>query len=186
MKLRKTNSHTVRTYDKILNLEQCQGLISAFEGMSEYHETVKNDGRPNFTQLNVNSHHVQAINYLVDRVKTCLEIYQSDLLGLTRHMPPIKSLESFRVKKYVPGGDDRFDEHVDVGDYPSARRYLAMLFYLNDVEEGGETVFPFHDMMVRPKTGSVLVFPPTWEYPHAGRPPISGPKYIMSTYLHYG
>lgn len=186
MKLRRTNSHTVRTYDKILNEEQCQGLISAFEGMSEYHETVKNDGRPNFTQLNVNSHHVQAINYLVDRVKTCLEIYQSDLLGLTRHMPPIKSLESFRVKKYVPGGDDRFDEHVDVGDYPSARRYLAMLFYLNDVEEGGETVFPFHDMMVRPKTGSVLVFPPTWEYPHSGRPPISGPKYIMSTYLHYG
>ena len=50
MKLRRTNSHTVRTYDKILNEEQCQGLISAFEGMSQYHETVKNDG--NLTLLN--------------------------------------------------------------------------------------------------------------------------------------
>ena len=32
----------------------------------------------------------------------------------------------------------------------------------------------------------VLVFPPTWQYPHIGMPVKSGsPKYIMSTYLHY-
>ena len=158
MKLRRTNSHTVRTYDKILNNEQCQGLISAFEGMSQHHETINNLGKPNFTQLNVNRHYVQGVNYLVDRVRTCLEIYQSDLWGLSRHMPPMKSLESFRVKRYVPGGDDRFDEHIDVGDHASAKRYLALLFYLNDVDEGGETTFPFHDMIVKPQLVLSLCF----------------------------
>ena len=86
--------------------------------MSQHHETVKNDGRPNFTQLNVNRYYVQGVNYLVDRVKTCLEIYESDLLGLTRHMLN-EIIGEFQVKKYVPGGNDRFDEHVDVGDHSS-------------------------------------------------------------------
>ena len=90
------------------------------------------------------------------------------------------------MKRYCIGGIDRFDEHVDVGDYSSAKRCLAMLFYLNSVTEGGQTLFPHQDRIVTPVKGYVSVFPPTWEYPHSGEPPISNDKYIMSTYLHYG
>ncbi|BCV07817.1 MAG: hypothetical protein CM15mL3_0380 [Kanaloavirus sp.] len=60
-----------------------------------------------------------------------------------------------------------------------------MLFYLNDVEEGGKTIFPYHHKEFTPVKGSVIIFPPTWEYPHLGEPPASNPKYIMSSYLHY-
>ena len=56
------------------------------------------------------------------------------------------------------------------------------LFYLNDSD--GETYFPEHDVTIHPKCGKVLVFPPTWEYPHAGLPP-TNTKYILSTYIHY-
>jgi hypothetical protein len=41
------------------------------------------------------------------------------------------------------------------------------------------------DKQVQPVKGSVIVFPPTWQYPHAGLPLISGTKYIMSTYLNF-
>jgi hypothetical protein len=57
------------------------------------------------------------------------------------------------------------------------------MWYLNDVEEGGETVF--EGFIIKPKIGSMLVFPPLWLFPHRGNPPISNTKYILSTYLHY-
>ena len=39
---------------------------------------------------------------------------------------------------------------------------------------------------IEPVSGRVIVFPPTWEYPHLGLPPKNDSKYIMSTYIHYG
>ena len=55
--------------------------------------------------------------------------------------------------------------------------------YLSD---DGNTLFSRHGLNIRPVSGRVLVFPPTWDYPHSGLAPKSNPKYIMSTYIHYG
>ncbi|BCU94503.1 MAG: hypothetical protein CM15mV5_1640 [uncultured marine virus] len=49
--------------------------------------------------------------------------------------------EFARIKKYTKNTEDQFAPHVDVGDHASAKRFLAFLVYLNDVEEGGETNF---------------------------------------------
>ena len=98
------------------------------------------------------------------------------------YVPRLKQLEEFRLKRYLPNKNERFDEHVDVTDYASARRALAFLFYLNDND--GDT--SFGDVVVHPRVGRVVVFPPTWEYPHYGIAPTVCTKYIMSTYIHYG
>jgi len=155
-------------------------LILSFE-QSDQQQRVDHDAKPRFTQVNLGQN-----PYLVERVKTTVEIYREILGPRSWYLPPVKYMEEFRVKKYDPDTRDRFDEHVDVVNHATARRYLAFLFYLNEVEQGGETEFRLHGKMIKPETGSVLVFPPTWEYPHAGLPPVSGSKYIMSTYLHYG
>ena len=57
------------------------------------------------------------------------------------------------------------------------------LWYLNDVESGGETDFPQLGLRVSARRGRLLMFPPYWMYQHAGLPPESGDKYILSTYL---
>ena len=80
---------------------------------------------------------------------------------------------------------DQFKDHVDVGDYNSARRFLVMFLYLNTVEVGGQTTFPRLGESVSPQTGRVLMFPANWQYRHAGLPPESDKKYIVGTYLHY-
>ena len=61
-----------------------------------------------------------------------------------------------------------------------------MFWYLNDVDEGGETIFtePL-DIKVKPKAGRVLIFPPMWMYPHAGLAPKSNAKYIIGSYLNF-
>ena len=112
--------------------------------------------------------------------------YKKDLPDYVEWFPDRFYFEELRVKKYEPGTEDQFGLHVDVQDHATAKRYLAFLVYLNDDFKGGETDFPYNNLTVKPKTGTVLVFPPTWQYPHRGLPVKSGnAKYIMSTYLHY-
>lgn len=99
------------------------------------------------------------------------------------------------IKKYVAGSDDHIGPHSDTymrgweetnkvkvwkGD-----RFLNVLFYLNDVEVGGETQFYFDDctISVPPRKGRIVVFPPLWTHIHAGMSPISGDKYIANGHL---
>ena len=174
----------VLSFSKVLSPIACDFLVELFENDVENHERIENKSKPTFTQLNVNKHHGKLIPELISSFQNALKLYKEDVPS-AQYLPEVQFLEEFRIKKYEIGGIDRFDEHVDISDHSSAKRALSMLFYLNDVEEGGSTIFPYHDLNIKPKRGKVVVFPPTWEYPHLGEPPISTPKYVMSTYLHY-
>ena len=180
MKLRENNFHMVRVYDT-LPKEFCDVLIDLFENTKEGHERVNHDYKPSFTQLNVNEHHPEVVKILVNYTQKAYGMYASEVKN--KFLPRLRSLEEFRIKRYLPGGEERFDEHVDVGDHATAKRALAFLFYLNNND--GDTYFSAEDLYIRPRTGKVVVFPPTWEHPHAGLPPTTT-KYIMSTYIHYG
>ena len=177
MKLQEKNSHMVRTYDNVLPNKLCENLIKLFDS-SEHREYVNNNHKPCFTQLNLNQYHGDFLSLLIPYVAKIYNQYK------TKFLPKLSSLEEFRIKKYMTTGDERFDEHVDVVNHATAKRAVAFLFYLND--NNGYTTFNNHDLNIEPKRGKVLVFPPTWEYPHSGLPPSDYPKYILSTYIHYG
>ncbi len=177
MKLQEQNSHMVRTYDNVLPNKLCENLIKLFDS-SEHREYVNNNHKPCFTQLNLNQYHGDFLSLLIPYVAKIYNQYK------TKFLPKLSSLEEFRIKKYMTTGDERFDEHVDVVNHATAKRAVAFLFYLND--NNGYTTFNNHDLNIEPKRGKVLVFPPTWEYPHSGLPPSDYPKYILSTYIHYG
>jgi prolyl 4-hydroxylase len=174
----------VQTF-KVLPDKVCDGLVELFENDTVHHERVDNESKPTFTQLNLNKHHAKIVPTLIDYVLDTLAEYKKHVQA-AKYIPTPQFFEEFRVKRYEVGGVDRFDEHVDVVDHASAKRCLAMLFYLNTVTEGGCTLFPYQERVVTPIQGYVSIFPPTWEYPHSGEPPVSNTKYIMSTYLHYG
>ena len=110
-----------------------------------------------------------------------LEQYRTELEITT--WPEKYAFEEIRMKKYEPD-IGKFDQHVDVGDYSSARRFLVFFAYLND-GVGGETSFDTMGINIPRRAGSVLVFPPHWTYPHAGRVCRNDPKYIIGSYLHY-
>ena len=177
----------IHIYENALESNICDLLISLFDQTSDKHERFDNEGKPNFTQFNltenkeISSEVNQIHNHVIKNVFTYRDRYYEFVD--TRVFPKDHAFEQFRIKKYNPGGEDRFDTHVDVLDYSSARRFLSFMWYLNDVETGGETVFK--DLIIQPKKGALLIFPPLWLFPHKGNSPISESKYIMSTYLHY-
>lgn len=182
----------IKVYDNVLSEETCEEIIKLYSDHPQYHERFENGGRPNFTQLNLTDaadkdpespiHKIHDL--LVESTHKMCVSYMMEL-DLGHFWPDQNALEQYRLKCYQAGSDDRFDTHVDVGNHDSAKRFLAMFFYLNDIEEGGETHFDTIDFTVQPKAGRMLIFPPMWCFPHTGRPSISDDKFIVGTYLHY-
>jgi hypothetical protein len=63
-------------------------------------------------------------------------------------------------------------------------RLLGFIWYLNDVDVGGETEFLYKGK-IKPTTGKLLLFPSTWNYIHRGNIPISCDKYIIVGWIGY-
>lgn len=177
----------IHIHDNVLEPEICEKIIKYFENNSELHERIENNKIPNFTQLNLTENckkdsEIDNIhNYLISKVFEYKKRYYAYVDE--RCFPIQNQFEQFRIKKYFHEKEDQFDTHVDVTDYASARRFLSFMWYLNDVNEGGET--QFRDLTIEAKCGRLVIFPPLWMYPHRGCPPIGQDKYILSTYLHY-
>jgi len=64
-------------------------------------------------------------------------------------------------------------------------RWGVWTFYLNDVEEGGETEFLYQSYRLKPKTGTFSIFPAYYTHTHRGNPPISNTKHIITGWIEY-
>ena len=72
------------------------------------------------------------------------------------------------------------DWHYENGGQQNKQRFLVWSIFFNDVEEGGELEFLYHSMRVKPKKGSMVLFPAGFTHTHRGNPPISNTKYIAT------
>ena len=90
----------------------------------------------------------------------------------------------FLIKKYDKN-KGKFIYHNDfiIEKKNNMYRIITFIWYLNDVEEGGETEF-CGDFTIRPEVGKLIFFPASWCYPHRGKMPISSDKYIITGWLH--
>ena len=73
--------------------------------------------------------------------------YKEDCDIKEKQWPDRFGFEQIRFKRYLPNDKDEFKEHVDVGDYDSARRFLVFFLYLNNNFDG-RTSFSEYDMQV--------------------------------------
>ena len=72
--------------------------------------------------------------------------------------------------------------HNDFGIFRNGVRLATYIWYLNDVDKGGETEF-IDGTLIKPEQGKLVLFPAYWNYHHQGRPPISNTKYIVTGWL---
>jgi prolyl 4-hydroxylase len=111
---------------------------------------------------------------------------------------PVENLEAPAVLHYEIG--ERIDNHFDfidpqVPNYAEeiakrGERVVTFLVYLNDDYDGGETDFPKLGVRHKGKSGDGLFFvnalsngAPDKRMLHAGRPPRSGEKWIVSQFV---
>lgn len=180
-------------FDNVVGRTECNHVINVFEKQVDHaidrHFVSSNGDEISFTEINVSScTQFETINdFVFDTIQEYTQVYRS-MMGIPNYAWPTEfGYEECRMKRYLPNNRDRFDEHVDVTDHASAKRFLVMFMYLNDVEEGGETVLHLGDTIIKvaAKAGRIISFPPFWTHPHAGLMPVSGNKYIIGSYLHF-
>lgn len=178
--------HYLRVYDADLAPALCARMIESFDALQRFQQY---NGRrlrrgleqSEWTELNVtrlsDAAFLRGFRESIDRA---LARYNADI-GLTIPIPNSPATSDLIMKRYRSGGAEKFQLHFDA-IHQFSNRYLVLLWYLNDVD-GGETRFPQLDQVVKPRAGRLLMFPPYWMYQHEGVPPLTGEKYILSTYL---
>ena len=176
----------IRVYDDALPAEFCAKLVAGFEQMAE---AQRRNGRgvraglddSAWTEMNIGSFADKAfLGFFLAQIEQSLARYNRDVpLGIPVPLRP--KTDRLTLKRYRPVVEE-FQPHFDAVDDLSGR-YMVFLWYLNTVEQGGETEFCDLGIKVAPRAGRLLMFPPYWMFQHAGRPPVSGDKYILSTYL---
>lgn len=179
--------HFVRVYDADLEPPFCRQMLASFDALKRFH---RENGRAlragledsAWTELNVTKMADAAfLGFFRSRIDRALDRYNRDI-NLSIPIPNSAKHSDLVLKRYRPGYEERFQLHFDAIHHV-ANRYLVLMWYLNDVTEGGETRFPQLGVTVPPREGRLLVFPPYWMYQHEGATPKSGDKYIVSTYL---
>lgn len=177
----------VRWYDGALPPAFCEQMLAAFRQATAQQVRRERGWRAGldasaWTELDITPLADPALKgFFYRQVDEYLARYNAEV-QLDLPVPVSSLLAPLRIKRYLPGAAEGFQLHFDsIGEV--ANRYMVYLWYLNDVEAGGETEFSGLGIKVRPRAGRLLMFPPYWMYQHAGNPPVSGEKYILSTYL---
>ena len=172
-----------------LTEEMCLHILDRYESNPDLIERVEHENKPNFNQMDLSKHltekNPQFHRELSERFSGLWDIYQDQVNPMFDLISKNFIWEGFRVKHYEVEKEDSFDLHSDSMNKATCSRMLSMFVYLNDVTEGGETVFPYIGLKIAPVQGSAVIFPPMWQYPHAGLAPVSNDKFLLSTYVHY-
>lgn len=172
-------------YDGALSAEFCRDVIERFEsdprkvkglvGDGYYKPEVKGTVEIDFTEDATGWEDVLGVveRNLQHHLKMYMRKWQEAFKISLAH-------EGFRVSRYNPG--QLFNWHSDnIGS--AFTRVITAQWFLNTVDEGGETEFKWQGRAIKPVEGRLMLAPVGWTYYHRGAPPVSGPKYILITQL---
>ncbi|MGI2101119.1 2OG-Fe(II) oxygenase [Shewanella oncorhynchi] len=94
---------------------------------------------------------------------------------------------SINIQKYQQnkGGYPHWhsEQFPQNGHNEALHRVVLYMFYLNDVEEGGETEFYYQQRKISPKKGTMVIAPAGFTHSHRGNKPVSGDKYIATSWI---
>lgn len=175
----------IRVYDDVLEKEFCQELIDWFEFSSnqgQLHSRTSSDGlERKDQQIPIDANRPVWAEYVYSKMGPCIAKYSDDF-------PWLKGLSLFSsiciMQATTPlSGDGYHTWHCEKSSYSNTDRVIAWILYLNDVEEGGETEFLYQAKRVKPKAGTLAVWPAGFTHVHRGNPPLSNKKYVISGWL---
>jgi hypothetical protein len=191
----------VRIYDNTISAKFCKRIINAFDEDEDHHinstiglPRVSDPEFRNAIEMNctkragdISSQWGPIMELLNKHAASSFKRYKHDLIECGYRAELLfntVTLEQWRMHRYDPG-EHYYKEHIDAIDVHTSKRMLMMLYYLNTVDEGGETLFESIGRQVNPVEGRLAITPSWFGYPHSAETPISNTKYMIKTYLHY-
>lgn len=188
---RQVNTETfIRTYDALPH-DFCNRVVDLFE-------TNIANAQPGKTLTGKEDHKISLDFHITDTdpiwgevnrtlyksVGELVNKYMNEFIDCFNATTPQLGDAGYAVRRYEKG-TGFFGMHSDVNGLKSAHRMLAVIWYLNTVDEGGETKFPIQGVSVKPEIGKALIFPTNWTHLHSGEIAISHHKYMARTFITY-
>jgi len=194
MEMNVTINKFVGIFENAFSKEYCESLIKDYDTAIEAGYGRTRQDEESFSKLQkcdtqlFNS--FDNIQIPLQRIKEFNEVFWGKCYPLyEKEFPSIKnsakhSNYSFKMQRT----DLREGYHIwhyESGDRNCCNRLLTCIVYLNDVEEGGETEFLYQSMRVKPKQGTLLIWPAAFTHTHRGNPPLSNEKYIVTGWTEF-
>ena len=184
----------IGTYDNYISQEECNKVIKFYEDQNKFNNTIN---RLEFE----NSPIIQKQDQTYFAVPNNMDVWWIELKSLIvnfdmawkHYEKNVGALESYgqdmfhytqlKIQKTLPTEGYHVWHLEHQKGFQNECRAFVYSIYLNDVKEGGETEFLHFSKRVKPKTGRIVIWPAGFPYVHRGNPPLSGKKYIITSWM---
>jgi hypothetical protein len=193
--MKSTIENFIGIYEEAFTKEYCDSVIEYFNNAEKAGLTINRQQQNNTPKLEKDDTQLYAHS----------EICLSNTINLITKFNAVFWGEAYReyasnftvLVDYAAHGNSAFKVqkteigqgyhlwHAETANRNDCNRILAWTLYLNDVEEGGETEFLYYPKRVKPKAGTLVLWPAGLTHTHRGNPPISNTKYIITGWVHF-
>jgi len=169
----------IATYDNVITTEHCQKLIECFKINAHYQKQSELSAQAR-KDLCVYVSDIDGGRDYMDEIHDALHPFVNNYI---KDYPVLEnvSLSSYVVKLQETNPSGGYHVwHYESSAWNVKNRVLVWTIYLNDIEDGGETEFIYQSKRIKPKKGSLLIFPAGFTHTHRGNPPLKDTKYIAT------
>mgnify|MGYP003636761129 CR=1 FL=1 len=184
----------IGVYDNYITQDECNKAIKFYEDQHKFHNTLNRKVFENASVLEKKDNQFFAKPHNIDIWWESLKpmIFNFDIAlrhyietnGANKAYGNIEfRYTTLKIQKTLPTEGYHL-WHVEHGKgFDNEARAFVFSIYLNDVEDGGETEFLHFSKRVKPKKGRIVIWPAGFPYVHRGNPPLSGEKYILTSWM---
>src|SRR5690606_9174562 len=110
-----------------------------------------------------------------------LDSILSEYLSHFNTIPYKLALESMEILKYPEGTECGIhcDRELITDDHRFSLLLITSVLFLNDDFEGGELILPYHNKVIKPEIGKLVMFPCGFMIPHGVNKIISGERRVV-------
>jgi predicted 2-oxoglutarate/Fe(II)-dependent dioxygenase YbiX len=186
-KSRKKLEDFVYVFDDIIPESLCNEIIQEYKNSNDWLDALIKDGPDrnvrNCDQIQISDQFIITKN---ENVRRSLDERIHENLRLAAQKYTEKNPYFFadidtgyQLLRYQEGGF--YKQHTD--SFLHQQRSVSCSIQLNEDYDGGELALFDREMMIRTKTGSVIMFPSNFMYPHEIMPVINGTRYSIITWF---
>jgi hypothetical protein len=186
-------SNFIGVYDNYITPEECNKAIKLYEDQNKFNNTINRIRGEKASILQKQDQQFYAASNNMDiwweELKSMMFNFDlawhhyTENTGASAAYGEEFHYTTLKIQKTLPT-EGYHIWHVEHGKgFENSPRAFVFSVYLNDVEEGGETEFLNFSKRVKPKTGRIVIWPAAFPYVHRGNSPLSGEKYILTSWL---
>ena len=184
----------IGVYDNYITKEDCEKAIKLYEQQNKFKNTVNRIGSEKTPILKKQDQQYFASHENIDvwwenlkpmifNLEMAFKHYDENTAASQAYSNFPFQFTNLKIQKTLPT-EGYHVWHIEHGKgYENEARAFVFSIYLNDVEEGGETEFLHFSRRVKPKQGRIVIWPAAFPYLHRGNPPLSGEKYIITSWI---